>query len=162
MSFHKTFEEARQSFKPMSRGKRIKRGRIKSRFNRKPSVDGDSGREVREDCDELVRKILHATPTSRTGEVCFIVGCYQSENLHVSHYIKRGVLATRWRLDNCHLMCDPHNEQHNYHANLYRQAMNLWYGPERAEELERIAKENPRVEYVDLLTIRDDLRSELA
>lgn len=172
MSFNQTYEQAlakaqanRKPRKAMSRGSKGMSGRKRwcpRRVSKKATSDGDSEKLIRDECDELVRKILHLRATSRTGEICFIVGCYQSKDLHVSHYIKRGILALRWRLDNCHLMCDSHNEQHNYNTKLYRQAMNLWYGIEKAEELERIGKENPRLEYVDLLTIRDGLRAELA
>jgi 5-methylcytosine-specific restriction endonuclease McrA len=87
------------------------------------TVDGAGSRVIRDECDNLVRKILKLRDHS-----CITATCSATENLHVSHYVKRGVLALRWNLQNCNLSCDPCNEKHNTDQSPYRHAMVMWYG----------------------------------
>lgn len=117
------------------------------------TVDGAGSRAIKNECDMLVRWILKLRDHS-----CITATCSATENLHVSHYVKRGVLALRWDLQNCNLSCDPCNAKHNIDQAPYRHAMVMWYGEKRVQELDRVARENPRLEYIDLLAIRDGLR----
>ena len=158
MSFKpKSFLEARENFKPLRRSQMNRKKGIKSRFNRKPSVDGDSERNIRDDCDELVRQILKLRDSK-----CVIFDCIATEGLQVGHYIKREILSLRWDLRNCNAQCPFHNKAHNENPKSYRDSMFLKYGIGVTFQIELTAKENPRLEYVDLLAARDGLRSELA
>lgn len=122
----------------------------------KKTVDGDSAREVKRECDQIVRDILKLR-----DHCCMTLTCTETRGLQVSHFVKRGVLALRWNLVNCNLQCVGDNARHNTEPEPYRYSMVLFYGAKRVAELERIGKENPRVEYPQLLKIRDGLRAEL-
>lgn len=143
---------------PMKRGTSVlKRGRMKvRRYSKTPTVDGDSLRDLKDDCDALIRTIV-----ALRDEKCVIVDCKQTENLHVGHYIKRGVLALRWDTRNCNAQCDFHNEAHNTDPKPYQSAMILKYGIGVTWQIEGLAKDNPRVTYVELLQIRNRLRAEV-
>lgn len=139
--------------KPLKRG-----GRIKPRkFNKKPTVDGDSLKDVRDECDALVRTIIALRDVK-----CVNFDCRETKGLHVGHYIKRGVLALRWDLRNCNAQCDPHNEAHNLNPKPYQEAMILKYGIGITWQIEDNGKESPRLEYSDMLSTRDGLRREAA
>jgi len=155
----KSFEEARQSFKPMHRSQMNRGKGIKPRFNKRPSVDGDSGKLVREDCDELIRQIIRLRDVR-----CFTCGVSRVHYslIHPGHYITRKVLALRWSLANIHAQCNVCNDVHNTHPEIYRAHLVREYDEAFVLQLEFIAQQNPRVEYVDLLAIRDELRNELA
>jgi len=157
MSFKKSYAEAKAAHRPMKRSQMNRGKRIKPRFNKKPSVDGDSEREIRDDCDELVRQILKLRDSK-----CVIFDCVATEGLQVGHYIKREVLSLRWDLRNCNGQCSFHNKAHNENSKSYRDSMFLKYGIGVTFQIELMAKENPRLEYVDLLAIRVGLRNELA
>lgn len=144
---------------PIQRGsKGLKRGTLKPRkWSKKPTEDGDSLREVRDECDALVRTII-----ALRDKKCVNFDCKETENLHVGHYIKRGVLALRWDLRNCNAQCDFHNGQHNTNPKPYRNAMILRYGIGATWKVEELGQHNPRMVYTDLLDIRNGLRREAA
>lgn len=151
-SQHKDPHKGFRPSKPLQRGRKLK-ARVPSNVK---TVAGASERAIRDENDELVRKILRLRDHS-----CMTADCFRTSGLHVSHFIKRGVLALRWDLRNCNRQCDPCNALHNSNPAPYRHAMLMWYGEARVKQLERIGKDNPRLEYTDLLEIRDGLRREL-
>lgn len=133
----------------------LKRSRLRIRkFNKKPTEDGASLRELKDEMDGLVRTII-----AQRDRECVNFGCRETEGLHVGHYIKRGVLALRWDLRNCNGQCDPCNEAHNTKFEPYQNAMILKYGIGITWKIEELAQQNPRLTYVELLAIRDGLRA---
>lgn len=163
MSFNQTYEQAlakRQASDARKRSqprKQMKRTKMAvRRVSKKATVDGDSAKAIKDECDELVRKIIRLR-----DKKCVTFDCPRTLGLHVSHYIKRGVLALRWSLQNCNGACDPCNELHNTDPKPYQNAMILRYGIGVSFRIEEIGRTNPRLEYVDLLAIRDGLRLEL-
>ncbi len=148
MSFRaKSYAEAKASHKPM------KRGRIKPRFSRKRSVDGDSGREVRDDCDQIVRDILALRDSK-------CVTCPETEGLEVGHLFKRGKFRVRWDLLNVARQCPPCNKRHNAQPEHYIEAFLMKHGEEAYNELRQESHRGP-LNYSQLCDIRDGLRSEL-
>jgi len=134
----------------------MRRTRMKPPARARVTVDGDPAKDIRAECDQIVRDILKLR-----DKKCVTFDCRRTEGLHVSHYIKRGVLALRWSLQNCNGACDPCNERHNADQSPYRNAMILRHGIGVTFRLEHIGKENPRITYSQLLEIRDGLRAEL-
>lgn len=133
----------------------LKRGKMKPRkFSKQPTVDGASLRDLKDDCDNLIRTIV-----ALRDEKC--ITCPAREGLHVGHYITRKVLALRWELDNVCGQCDLCNGVHNTQPYFYRMALAHRHGATRVAELDKIAEKNPRVTYVDVLAIRDRLRREV-
>lgn len=150
----KQASDARRRAKP---GKQMKRGgRIKSRFNKKPSVDGDSERAIRDDCDQLVREIIKLRDS-----VCITCGT-RDGTLHVGHLFRRGITATRWSLTNCNGQCDSCNGLHEEEPEHYITAYKARYGAIAYEALEIHSRSRNKLQYVELLAIRNGLRSELA
>lgn len=135
------------------RGKGIK-ARVASKAK---TVDGAGARQVRDECDELVRRII------RLRDIyCFVCGVPRAHSeLFPGHYITRKVLALRWSTVNVHAQCNVCNYDHNERPQWYRSMLVLEYDKATVERLDRIARENPHLEYSDLLEIRDGLRREL-
>ncbi len=146
MSFHKSYEAAKAAHKPM------KRGWIKPRFNKKPSVDGDHKRAIGDDCDQLVREILELR-----DDRC--VTCPATEGLQVGHFFKRGKHRVRWDLLNVHRQCPPCNKRHNEEPEHYLEAFLMKHGEQAYAEL-RKRNNGPPWSYMQMLSIRDGLRNE--
>jgi hypothetical protein len=119
-------------------------------------AEGSSERAIRDENDELIRKILRKRDSG-----CINEDCTKWSGLHPGHYISRKVLALRWLLDQVWLQCDFHNAAHNEDPKPYRRALVVKVGLDRVREIEAIGKKNPELAYVDLLAIRDELRAEL-
>lgn len=126
------------------------------RQNKKQTVDGDLERDIRDECDELIRQIL-----KKRDHQCISSGCDRVRGLEVGHFIKRGVLSLRWDLRNCHRQCPDCNVAHNTNRQPYREAMLFIYGKSTVLGIEQQAERNPGLQYIDLLAIRDNLREEL-
>lgn len=140
--------------KPHHKG--LQRNKIRPRkYKKQPTADGASLRELKDDCDNLIRTIC-----ALRDEKCINFDCRETENLHVGHYIKRRVLALRWDTRNCNAQCDFHNGRHNDDPVPYRNAMILKYGIGVTLQIEMLGEENPKLSYVDVLKIRDRLRQE--
>jgi len=144
---------------PLKCHKPLKRSGMKARrISKRPTVEGASERELRDEMDELIRQILR----TRDEYYCIVCGVPgEHEDLHPGHYISRKVLALRWDLRNVWPQCDQDNREHNEHPEWYRGMLVMQIGEREVCKLERIAKENPRLEYSDLISIRDGLREEL-
>lgn len=143
---------------PLARGGKLKRGKIKPRrYSKTPTRDGDAERAIRDECDALVRTII-----ALRDKKCVNFGCRETLGLHVGHYIKRGVLSLRWDLRNCNAQCDHDNQEHNTNPYPYQNAMILKYGIGITWKIEELGRKNPRLEYSDLITIRDGLRQTVA
>lgn len=115
----------------------------------KKTVEGDTARMIRDECDQLVREILIL-------DFCFT--CGSSEEVHPGHYITRKVYALRWDMTNLRPQCNRCNSEHNLDRSRYRSRLVKDIGLSKVEELERIGRDNPRVEFSELLAIRDELR----
>jgi hypothetical protein len=126
------------------------------RVSKAKTVAGASERAIRDECDELTRRIV-----LRDTRCCFVCGQFDVE-LHPGHYITRKVLALRWDVKRAvRPQCNTCNALHNERPEPYRLILVLDIGESAVREVERIGKENPRLEYSDLLEIRDGLRREL-
>jgi hypothetical protein len=120
------------------------------------TVAGASERAIRDECDELTRRIV-----LRDARCCFVCGQFNVE-LHPGHYITRKVLALRWDVKRAvRPQCNPCNAEHNERPEMYRLILVLDIGESAVREVERIGRANARLEYSDLLEIRDGLRREL-
>src|SRR5438128_10873218 len=87
----------------------LKRGRIKPRKMSKPrTIEGDSERAIRDENDELIRKLLRLKESR-----CYTCQISWKPLLHPGHYITRKVFALRWHPIAVHLQCDACNEAHN-------------------------------------------------
>lgn len=133
--------------------KRSSRLRVR-KYSKRPTEDGASLRELKDEMDGLVRTII-----ARRDRKCVNFGCRETEGLHVGHYIKRGVLALRWDLRNCNAQCDPCNEAHNTDPEPYRDVMCFRYGAAVTMDIDVLGDQNPRLTYVELVAIRDGLRA---
>lgn len=154
MSFKKSYEEARASYRPMKRGQMNRSSRIKPRFSKKASVDGDSERAIRDDCDEIVRQILRLRDS-----VC--ITCPETEGLQVGHLFKRGKHRVRWNLLNCSGQCPRCNKRHNDEPEHYIEAFLQKHGEAAYNALRIESRSGAILTYVELLAIRDGLRAEL-
>lgn len=126
------------------------------RVSKAKTVDGAGERAIRDECDELTRRII------LPGICCFVCGRFNVE-LHPGHYITRKVLALRWDTKrNLRPQCNDCNAYHNEHPHLYRRLLVIDIGESEVRDVERIAKLNLRLEYSDLIEIRDGLRREMA
>lgn len=145
----------RSEFK--NRGKGIQRkGRIKPRkFNRQPTQDGASLKDVRDECDALVRTIV-----ALRDEQC--VTCPQREGLQVGHLFKRGKELIRWHLLNVAGQCPNCNARHNEHPEFYIERFVMKHGEAKYAGLRELSQSKRILTYVDLLEIRDGLRREAA
>lgn len=148
MSFKTIYAEARAAHRPM------KRHRIKKRYNNKPSVDGDTGRRVREDSDQIVREII-----ALRDKRC--VTCPETEGLQVGHLFRRGNFRTRWDLRNCAGQCETCNKRHNDESEHYIEAFLMKHGEQAYNELRQESRRSGPLNYSQLCDIRDDLRAEL-
>ncbi len=126
------------------------------RPSKRKTVDGDSERQIRDECDELVRKILLSQPLL----TCFTCGTHGE--LHPGHFISRKILVLRWDIEcNVKLQCNSCNQLHNENPEPYRKMLVRELGLAVVEALEAIGLRNPRLEYSDLLRIREGLRKEV-
>lgn len=150
----------------MKRGGRLvtrspmKRGKIKPRkFHKGPTADGDSLKDVRDECDKLTRTIV----LLREKE-CFITGC-RRRDLQCGHLFERRHQATRYDVQpdgNNHAQCSYHNLLHEENPWLYRKVFISRYGSEAYGTL-AARKDLPiKRTYIELLEIRDGLRREAA
>lgn len=128
------------------------------RVSKKATSDGDSEKAVKDECDNIIRDIIELR--DRRCFTCHVPRAHY-KNIFPGHFITRKVLALRWSTANVHAQCNVCNGEHNISPGLYRRRLVDHYDDETVCELERIGRENPRIEYVDLLAIRDGLRAEL-
>lgn len=141
---------------PMNRGKGIQRTRFKVRkFNKRPTQDGASLKDVRDECDALVRTIV-----ALRDEQC--VTCPQREGLQVGHLFKRRKELIRWHLLNVAGQCPNCNARHNERPEIYIERFVMRHGEEKYMELRALSQSNRKLTYTDLLSIRDGLRQEAA
>lgn len=140
-----------------NRGKGIQRkGKIKPRkFNKQPTTDGASLKDVRDECDALVRTII-----ALRDKQC--VTCYEREGLHVGHLFRRGKEMVRWHLLNVAGQCDPCNSRHNEHPEIYIERFVMTHGEAKYMALRELSQSSRKLSYIDLLDIRNGLRREAA
>lgn len=175
----KSFTEAKSSFKPLKRGQiarpanqgfktgntangRLKRSQKPGQRSKRATktVDGDSSKAIKLELDELVREILRIR-----DQWCITCSAHANNTeLHPGHYIRRGILSVRWNLNNVFLQCNPCNSRHEEDQDPYRLALVRHFRLNAVavlSELETMATANPILSYVELLAIRDQLRSVL-
>lgn len=143
--------------KGLERGKSVlKRGRMKvRRYSKEPTVDGATLRNVRDECDALVRVII-----ALRDEQC--VTCPQREDLEVGHLFKRGKEHVRWNLFNVAGQCPSCNFLHNDHPQFYIARFVVKHGEAKYAELWELSRDQRKLTYVEMLAIRDELRREAA
>lgn len=147
--------------KGMKRGNSsLKRGKIKPRkWSKTPTVDGNSERAIRDECDALTRTIV----LLREKE-CFITGCCRTD-LQCGHLFERRHQTTRYDvhpLGNNHAQCSFHNQLHEDNPHVYRNEFIRRCGAE-AYAILAARKDLPiKRTYTELISIRDELRREAA
>lgn len=135
--------------------KAIARTSMKQRRpKRGPSIDGDDLRTIREDCDQIVREIIKLRDT-----LC--ISCGLGGLLEVGHLWRRGKSPVRFHLQNCngqHSICNRiHNEDQSDYIGGFVQR----YGEAAFHELKTLSNWQGKLQYTDMLAIRDGLRDEL-
>jgi len=167
----KTFAEAlekrlAQPQKPRKRGYEWKRPRkaldfkgrkrlTSRRPNKGKTVDGDSPRAIKDECDQLVRDIIALRD-------CSCVTCNRGDRvLHVGHLFRRGLESVRWNLLNCNAQCDPCNVIHETEPLHYQMWFRFVYGNVAYDVLEIASRSKHKFKYIELGEIRDGLRAEL-
>jgi hypothetical protein len=124
------------------------------RYNTNPTVDGDSLRAVKDECDTLVRSVI-----ALRDEQC--VTCPAREELHVGHLFRRGHEHVRYDLRNVSAQCDPCNSRHNEHPEFYIERFVMTHGEQAYADLRAEAHKRGKLSYVEMLAIRDELRQTL-
>jgi len=71
---------------------------------------------------------------------------YRAEEMHVSHFVDRGALATRYSLDNCHLISKQSNSYDAQipkegYKSLHHYEYELFLGEKKVKELIELSKE---------------------
>jgi len=136
--------------------KSLKRSQIKPRRpSQKATVDGDSAKAVKDECDEIVRQIVRLRDFK-------CVTCWTYQDLHVGHLFRRGIESVRWNLLNVAGQCDPCNLLHEEDGVPYMDAFIDQHGEDVYRELVRLSRSKHKFTYVELLDVRDGLRAELA
>lgn len=146
--------------KQLSRGKGIERKRFKPRrYSKTPTVEGDSERSIRDELDALTRTIVLLREKK-----CFISGC-RNTDLQCGHLFERRHQTTRYDVHpdgNNHAQCSYHNFLHEENPHVYRRAFVARCGSE-AYAILAARKDLPiKRTYVELISIRDELRREAA
>jgi hypothetical protein len=126
--------------------------------SRRPSkgktVDGDSRRAIKDECDQLVREIVNIRDRR-----CFT--CPRTQDLQVGHLFRRGIESLRWDLRNCNAQCERCNAQHEYDPDPYFQTFEFIIGANMLWALTEQSKSKHRFTYIELIEIRNGLRAEL-
>ena len=118
--------------------------------------DGDRAKDVKDECDQLVRGIVRLRD-------CSCVTCNRGDRvLHVGHLFRRGLESVRWNLLNCNAQCDPCNSLHETAPVHYEMWFRFHYGNVAYDVLEITSRSKHKFTYIELLQIRDGLRDELA
>lgn len=151
----------RQGKKPVSRfGLRQKpigrKGKaLRARVPRKAkTVDGDSARMIKDEMDELVRKIIKLRDWK-------CVTCPITGNLQVGHLFRRGLESVRWNLLNCNAQCPLCNSEHETEPQYYIRVFIQRHGEKAYLALYDQSRSKHKFTYIELLEIRDGLRAEL-
>lgn len=148
---------------PMKRhgggGAYLRRQKMRARkFSKEPSVDGDPGKRVKDDLDQLVRDIL-----ALRDDRCFTCGAGRDTvALEVGHLFRRGHEPIRWDLRNVAAQDNRCNLLHNEHPEIYIEKFLQRFGESAYNELRQLSFSARKLSYTELLEIRDGLRKELA
>lgn len=126
----------------------------KRRPSKGPSVDGDDLRTIREDCDQLIRDIIKLR-----DDRCFT--CPETKNLHVGHLFRRGIASVRFDLRNVAAQCDRCNGVHEEEPEHYIGAYVQKFGEVAFYQLKTLSTWQSKLQYTDMISIRDELRVEL-
>lgn len=143
------------SRKKLSRGKPLERKRALSQRPKraKKTADGDSAKDIKLECDQLVREIV-----ALRDKKCFT--CPQREGLQVGHLIRRGIESVRWDLENCWAQCDRCNSRHEERPHIYEDAFIMRFGGVKLANLIIRADYRGKLTYIELSVIRDNLRKD--
>lgn len=138
------------SGKPIARKKRL----LQHIKRAKKTVDGDSAKDIKLECDQLVRQIV-----ALRDNKCFT--CNRREGLQVGHFIRRGIEAVRWDLENCNAQCERCNSRHEERPYIYEDEFLRRFGGVKLGKLLIRADYRGKLTYMELSDIRDDLRKTL-
>jgi len=173
MSFHpKTFLQAKADFKPLARrgfrrkaysgdvedalsrhaSKLKQRTPLRKVFRRaRHTQDGDSGRDIKGENDQLIRDIIKLR-----DKKCFT--CPQTEGLEVGHLFRRGIESLRWSLENNAAQCSLCNFGHEFSPHHYENEFKQRFGVRAFKNLEKRSRQKGKLTYIELSEIRDHLR----
>jgi 5-methylcytosine-specific restriction endonuclease McrA len=137
----------------LARGKPITR---KSSLSQRPrrvrnTADGDSARDIKLECDQLVREII-----ALRDKKCFT--CPRREDLEVGHLIRPGIESVRWDLENCNAQCPRCNSRHEERPEIYEHEFLRRFGGIKMGKLLVRASYRGKLTYTELSAIRDNLR----
>lgn len=140
---------------PMNRGKSVlKRGRLAPRrYSKTLTVDGDSARSIKDECDNLMRTIVALRDVS-------CITCNRVETSQVGHLFRRGIESVRWNLLNCNRQCTRCNGLHETEPLHYEVAFKFRYSVPAYHALEVASRSPHKFTYIELISIRDELRRE--
>jgi NinG protein len=172
MSFARTYEEAKANYKPLARrgfrrkayskgvedalsrhsSKLKQRTPLRKVFRRaRHTQDGDSAREIKLECDQLIREII-----AIRDKKCFT--CPATEGLEVGHLFRRGIESLRWSLENNHAQCSLCNFRHEFSPHHYENEFKRHFGVRAWKNLEKRSRQKGKLTYIELSEIRDHLR----
>lgn len=141
----------RRTGKPLSRAGKGIRARVPSKAK---TVDGDSARKIKDECDQLVREIIKLRDAG-------CITCGTVNDLQVGHLFRRGIERTRWSLINNNAQCGMCNYDHELYPWRYQSCFTVRFGWAAYHALESESQQPGKFSYTELLEIRDGLRREL-
>lgn len=121
----------------------------------KKTADGDTEKNIKLECDDLVRRIIAIRDAK-----CFTCRC--RTGLQVGHLIRRGIEAVRWDLENNHAQCEPCNVRHEEKPEIYEHEFLRRFGGEVLAKLIIRASRRTKLSYIEISAIRDELKLTLA
>jgi len=176
MSFGaKTFLQAKADFKPLARtgfrrkaysegvenalsrhaSKLKQRTPLRKVFRRaRHTQDGDSARDIKAECDQLIRDIIKLR-----DKKCLT--CPAVDGLEVGHLFRRGIESVRWSLENNHSQCDYCNWRHEFAPYHYENEFKRAFGVRAFKNIEKRSRQKGKLTYIELSEIRDHLRAVL-
>jgi|GEM_PF-1819985 len=172
MGFAKSYEDALKAFKPLARrgfkrraysegvedalsrhaSKLKQRTPLRKVFRRaRHTQDGDSARDIKLECDQLMRDII-----AIRDRRCFT--CPETEDLEVGHLFRRGIESLRWSLENNAAQCSPCNFRHEFSPHYYENEFKRRFGLRAFKNLEERSRQKGKLTYIQISEIRDHLR----
>lgn len=113
-----------------------------------------SERAIKNELTVLVSRI-----TRRRNPFCVLCGESNWNLLEAGHYFHRAMPPTEFDLDNLNTLCHRDNMAHERDPAPYRAYMLATLGQERYDELSRKAHAQTKINYTELLELREQMRS---
>lgn len=98
--------------------------------------------------DDLTSKIIR-----HHEQICFNIGCTETQGLQCGHLLERRHRAIRWDISadgNCHSQCSKHNQEHERDGSLYRESFIKRFGQAAHDELEYRSRSKEKITPIEL------------